>query len=152
MEEKNHRLEIILAIISAISAIIIAFITILPDLNQKTLLKKENISQETELEFINKYFFNIKREPYINSWNKLSESFIITKNMTYNKYILWWENKVKSVYIINSIKINTNIVEVKLKYNMKQNITICSKDIFILIKEKNKWLINNQQSKNIKCN
>lgn len=106
--------------------------------------------QENPTNFITKYFNNIKRIPYLDTWNMLSYNMKQQTNLS--KYTNWWEGKVRQVIVISVKKINNNTVQARLKYYLKNGKIICSKDTFSLQKHKESWLIDNQKIKTISCN
>ena len=107
-----------------------------------------NIS-DNSIDFIRSYFKNIKKIPFRQTWNMLSNSM---KNKTnFTKYTKWWNKQVKSVTILKITKINYNTVKIKLKYFLRNKKTVCSEDSLSLIKNGDFWLINNQKSKTVSC-
>lgn len=98
-------------------------------------------------EFIKRYFTNLKKIPYQQSWDKLSKR--MQNKTSFHKYKDWWDKKVKNIFIKNIDSISKDMVKITLKYHLKDGKSICSIDTFILENINNKTLIKNQTYK--KC-
>ena len=108
-----------------------------------------NSYQQSNSDFIKKYFNDLKQVPYSQTWNMLSRSMKRKVNLT--QYTKWWKGKVSKIILKNSREINQNTVQVILKYYMKKGKVFCSKDTLTLQKNPQGWLIDNQKSKTISC-
>ena len=100
-------------------------------------------------DFIRKYFTMLKNVPFRNTWNMLSDS--MKSQTSFSKYLTWWGDKVRSIKIMNINSINSNTVQTILKFYKRNGKTLCTKDIFWLIQNGRKWLIDAQNSKTISC-
>ena len=105
--------------------------------------------QQNSIDFIRSYFKNLKKLPYTQTWNMLSNSM---KNKTnFKKYTRWWDRQVKSITILGITGINYNTVQIRLKFYLSNGKTVCSKDTLSVRKNGNSWLIDGQKSKTISC-
>ena len=124
------------------------------DVDNNLFITDENIttkhySQQNAVSFIRKYFADLKRVPYHQTWDMLSDQ--MKKKVSLQQYINWWDRQVESVTIKNIRSISNNKVEVKLHYVMKNGKhNICSIDVFTLENKKGRWLIRDQEYR--KCN
>jgi len=123
------------------------------DVTNNRFINSENIgtkhyTQQSAVSFIHRYFTDLKRVPYHQTWDMLSDQ--MKKKVSLQQYINWWDKQVESVSIKNIKSLSENMVEVKLHYVMKNGKHICSLDTFILENKKGRWLIKNQKYR--KCN
>lgn len=112
--------------------------------------KKETTvnNKDDEVLFIKKYFNDLKKVSYKETWNMLSLD--MRSQIKFDSYVNWWNNKVDYVVLEKIEKLNKNKVNTKLLYHMKNGKKICSNDIFILKESKNILYIDKQISTN--CN
>lgn len=104
--------------------------------------------QKSASDFIRKYFSDLKRVPYSQTWNMLSNS-MKHKVKSLKNYTKWWDGQVDRVVIESIKELESNVVRVRLKYYMKNGKTTCSQDTFTLKRDANSWFIYDQKYK--KC-
>ena len=113
--------------------------------NGRFLKELKYLGQESKIEFIKRYFTEIKKISYRKSWNKLNIS--MKKATTFTKYKKWWSKSVKRIQVLDTKLINKNKVRIKLLYTMKNGKKRCSLDTFILENKVNTWFISTQKYK-----
>lgn len=102
--------------------------------------------QQSASEFIKQYFTELKQVPYSQTWNMLSSS--MKQNVSLDKYTKWWGKQVDRVVIESTKEVRSNVVQVKLKYYMKNGKITCSLDTFTLQRDSGSWFIYNQKYEN----
>ncbi len=119
------------------------------ELHQTKTFSKEN---KDVIEFIKQYFSDLKKVPYEQTWDMLSDA--MKKKISFKQYVNWWDKQVNRVVIKDIQMISNNKVLVTLKYYMKTGKVVCSVDTFILKKVGLHWFIDGQKYKSIrgKCN
>ncbi len=104
-----------------------------------------NQTQEDKIDFIKRYFRDLKHVPYHQTYNMLA--LPMKREVSLSKYKKWWSKSIVSIKVLDAIELNKNSVKVKLLYKMKNGKTNCSLDTFKLQKDDNSWLIYSQKYK-----
>jgi len=106
----------------------------------------KHFSHQSAVDFIRRYFSDLKKVPYHKSWNMLSNS--MKRKVSLRQFVNWWDKQVDQVEISNIESISDDRVKVRLYYHMKNGKQVCSLDTFKLVNKNDRWLIDEQQYRN----